>query len=120
MNQPVLSTQSLSIFYGDICAVQDCTVSFEKNKVTAIKWYKRAAEQGVAIAQFQLGAMYEKGQGVPQEFTRAYMWWTIAAEQGVEKARKKRDGIKSKMNSSQIKLAQTLALECMAKRFKGC
>tara|TARA_A100001037_G_scaffold306840_1_gene356855 strand:+ start:1334 stop:2086 length:753 start_codon:yes stop_codon:yes gene_type:complete len=36
MNQSVLSTQNLSIFYGDTCAVKDCTVSFEKNKVTAI------------------------------------------------------------------------------------
>jgi len=36
MNQSVLSTQNLSIFYGETPAVKDCTISFEKNKVTAI------------------------------------------------------------------------------------
>jgi uncharacterized protein len=30
----------------------------------AVKWYKRAAEQGVAFAQFTLGVRYAHGQGV--------------------------------------------------------
>jgi len=31
----------------------------------AVKWYRLAAEQGDANAQFNLGGMYEDGEGVP-------------------------------------------------------
>ncbi len=40
------------------------------------------AEQGVAEAQFLLGVMYDKGQGVPQDYAKAAGWWRKAAEQG--------------------------------------
>ena len=48
---------------------------------TAIKFYTKAAEQGSARAQFNLGMMYYKGQGLSQDYTRANMWWNIAALQ---------------------------------------
>ena len=43
---------------------------------------KRKAEQGDAKAQFSLGAMYAKGQGVQQDFAQAKFWYEKAAEQG--------------------------------------
>ncbi len=46
------------------------------------KWYRRAAEQGDAKAQFNLGIMYKKGQGVPQDYAEAIRWYRKAAEQG--------------------------------------
>jgi TPR repeat protein len=48
----------------------------------ASKWYKKAAEQGVAFAQCNLGFMYQNGQGVPQDYTEAFKWGRMAAEQG--------------------------------------
>tara|TARA_Y100000590_G_scaffold445062_1_gene576658 strand:- start:1828 stop:2580 length:753 start_codon:yes stop_codon:yes gene_type:complete len=36
MRPPVLSTKSISIFYGDQPAIQNCTIAFETNQVTAI------------------------------------------------------------------------------------
>ena len=36
----------------------------------AVKWYRKAAEQGLALAQFNLGVMYEKGKGVLQDTLR--------------------------------------------------
>ena len=33
----------------------------------AVKWYRKAAEQGYANAQFNLGLMYTKVEGVPQD-----------------------------------------------------
>ena len=47
-----------------------------------MKWYKLAAEQGDADAQTQMGFMYNKGKGVPQNDKTAVKWWTLAAEQG--------------------------------------
>ena len=49
---------------------------------TAMKWYRLAAEQGLADAQYNLGTMYRKGQGVPQDDKTAVKWWRLAAEQG--------------------------------------
>jgi TPR repeat protein len=43
---------------------------------------RAAAEKGEAKAQFNLGLMYDNGQGVPQDYNEAAKWYTKAAEQG--------------------------------------
>ena len=49
---------------------------------TSLRELKRAALQGHAVAQFNLGWMYAKGEGgVPQDFTQAAEWYRMAAEQ---------------------------------------
>ena len=54
-----------------------------KDFVEAVKWYRLAAEQGVAYAQYNLGYMYSSGEGVPKDFVEAVKWYRLAAEQGV-------------------------------------
>jgi len=44
------------------------------------------AEQGDASAQYNLGVMYAKGQGVALDYKVAAKWYTKAAEQGHTKA----------------------------------
>ena len=48
----------------------------------AVKWFRKAAEQGHAGAQFNLGKSYALGQGAPQDDTKAVRWYRQAAEQG--------------------------------------
>jgi TPR repeat protein len=48
----------------------------------AVKWYNKTAEQDYANAQFNLGTMYENGQGVPQDYKEAVKRYREAAEQG--------------------------------------
>jgi len=48
----------------------------------------KAAEQGDAVAQFSLGVMYYKGHGVPENDAEAVKWYSKAAEQGNEGAKK--------------------------------
>jgi TPR repeat protein len=43
---------------------------------------EKAAEQGEAEAQFNLGLMYYQGDGVTQDYQKAYEWFQKAAEQG--------------------------------------
>lgn len=50
--------------------------------ITAAKWYHKAAEQGFAHAQCNLGFLYENGQGVQQNNKKAIEWYRKAAEQG--------------------------------------
>jgi TPR repeat protein len=47
-----------------------------------VKWYRLAAEQGINKAQYNLGIMYDDGQGVPQDYAEAVKWYRLAAEQG--------------------------------------
>ena len=49
---------------------------------TAFKEYRQLAEQGDAAAQFMLGWMYEKGEGVEQDNAKAVQWYRLAAKQG--------------------------------------
>jgi len=49
---------------------------------TALKEWQSLAEQGDAPAQFNLGVLYEKGQGVPQGYGAAVRWYRLAAKQG--------------------------------------
>jgi hypothetical protein len=48
----------------------------------AVKWCRQAAEKGNARAQFNLGQMYEWGEGVPQDSAEAGKWYRKAAEGG--------------------------------------
>jgi TPR repeat protein len=48
----------------------------------AMKWYKLAAAQGDAQAQYWIGAMYYRGRGVIQDYKEAVRWYRLAAEQG--------------------------------------
>jgi TPR repeat protein len=52
----------------------------------ATKWYRKAAEHGIAEAQNNLGHMYYGGEGVPQDYAEATKWYRKAAEQGNAKA----------------------------------
>ena len=47
-----------------------------------MKWYRLAAEQGMALAQNSLGVNYYNGEGVTQDYAEAVKWWRKAAEQG--------------------------------------
>ncbi len=52
----------------------------------AVKWYRKAAEQGDGDAQFNLALMYYNGLYVPQDYAEAAKWYRKAAEQGHAKA----------------------------------
>ena len=44
--------------------------------------YRLGAEKGYAKAQYNLGVMHDKGQGVLQDYKEAFRWYKLAAEQG--------------------------------------
>ncbi len=53
-----------------------------QDDVEAVKWSRKAAEQGHAAAQNNLGWMYGNGRGVAQDDVEAVKWYRKAAEQG--------------------------------------
>ena len=48
---------------------------------TALRELTPLAEQGDAVAQYNLGSMYRKGQGVLQDYKTARKWYRLSAEQ---------------------------------------
>ena len=53
---------------------------------TALREWRPLAEQGNAEAQYNLGNMYRKGLGVPQDYGEAVQWYRKAAERENAKA----------------------------------
>lgn len=52
-----------------------------QNYQQAVQWYQKAANQGHAKAQGNLGYMYKNGLGVAQNLKQARYWYTKAANQ---------------------------------------
>ena len=50
----------------------------------ALRWYRKAAEQGDVQAQYNLGLMYYNGQGVRQNFHLSKEWFGKACDGGVQ------------------------------------
>ena len=44
---------------------------------TALREWTPLAEQGDAKSQYNLGVMYNKGKGVPQNYKTAVKWYTL-------------------------------------------
>ena len=86
-----------------------------EDNAKAVYWYRRAAEQGYAKAQYILGLVYDEGEGVPEDFVRAYAWTSIAAAQGNENAKKNKGIIRGVMASAQIAKGQELSSELWEK-----
>jgi len=58
----------------------------DKNFTEAAEWYRKAAEQRYAEAQYALGNCYSRGEGVARDKAEAIEWFRKAAEQGYVKA----------------------------------
>jgi len=52
----------------------------------AVKWYRKAAQAGVAEAMYALGYMYANGRGVAQDESEAVKWYRKAARKGYKPA----------------------------------
>ena len=65
-----------SIFAGDFEDGMQFVLS--KDYARAVQSFRKAAEDGNADAQFNLGVMYSKGRGVEQDYARAAHWYRKA------------------------------------------
>jgi len=62
-------------------AVDDST-AINVDHTLAVKWFRRAADQGDEVAQFNMGACYFNGHGVRQDLNESIRWYRMAAENG--------------------------------------
>jgi uncharacterized protein len=59
---------------------------FPKNYEESVNWFKMSAEQGLDIAQFNLGLMYSEGKGITKNDKEALKWFSKSAKQGFPEA----------------------------------
>ena len=65
---------------------------FNQDIGLAVLWLEKAAENGDANSQYQLGGLFQKGLGVNRNNSTAIMWYRKAANQGHREARKRLGG----------------------------
>jgi hypothetical protein len=89
-----------------------------QDNAEAVKWYRQAAQQGNAPAEYNLGLWYAQGQDSPPDYLRAYMWFNLAASRFPESdvldrdaAVNNRDVVARKMPPDQLAEAQKRAIE---------
>jgi TPR repeat protein len=103
-----------AIFIAFIFTLTSCSSPEE----AAAKKAKKAAQDGAAIGQLKIGRAYHTGEGVPQDNLYAYMWVSLAVNQGLgATAEESLRMISADMTASEIEEAKKLAIIC--KKEKG-
>lgn len=76
--------QLLTAYEGNPEAQFQLALTYSKNTPNfqlAAYWYRQAARQGMANAQYNLGHFYLQGAGVKQDTNETIKWWLQAAHQ---------------------------------------
>ncbi len=55
--------------------VSGCASTQKQDDTATVKEMREAAEQGDAVAQFNLGVMYDNGEGVAENDVEAVKWY---------------------------------------------
>ncbi|NLC70860.1 MAG: sel1 repeat family protein [Desulfuromonadaceae bacterium] len=71
----------------------------EPTREKAPDYFIRAARQDFGPAQLELGMLYEKGMWVPQDDLQAFLWYSLAAAKGEEKAVDCLESLKGRMDA---------------------
>ena len=79
----VVAAMLFATTHGALAGSQEGHAAYEKGDFSAaLNEWRPLAEQGDADAQFNLGFMYHRGQGTPQDYAQAIKWYRAAVEQG--------------------------------------
>jgi len=80
-----------------------------KNEKEAAKWFRKAAAQNHAGAQYNLSLCYLNGIGVEKDEVEGSKWMLLAAGQGDEQAKQFMTKLENEMTREQIAEAQKRA-----------
>ncbi len=94
------------ILVGYACETGEGT---EKDPVTAVKWYRKAAEQGHPKAFALLGEKYRLGLGVRQDLIQANMFFTLGARRGETHLGDRIRAVEQKLSDADIAESRRLA-----------
>jgi TPR repeat protein len=88
-----------------------------QNNTEAARWFRAAADQGLADAQNNLALMYANGSGVVRDDIEAYKWLEIAATRTTgddsRRSTDSRNRIAMRLTAAQVEEAQKRARDWM-------
>jgi hypothetical protein len=93
---------------------------FSRDYKQAIKWFRLAAAQGNADAQFNLGLMYAAGQSVPLDNVRSHMWLALSNANGYADAAATMRDLTAKMTPAEIEHSLDMAKRCQDSNYEYC
>jgi len=77
-----------------------------RDQAEAARWYHKAADLGLATAQFELSLAYSRGEGVAKDPVVAYEWMDLAVFRALGAAKEKysaaRDALGRGMTAEQM------------------
>ena len=100
-----------------------------------MKWITLAAKQGDGNAQYSLAEMYKAGEGVEQDYNKAYMWFNLSDHSGAKRFKwtrikgkltpikpQKQDKLDlvSVMTTDEINKAQDMSSRCLESNYTDC
>ena len=97
-----------------------------------MKWITLAAKQGDGNSQLRLGEMYKAGEGVKQDYIKAYMWFNLADHTGTqifnwsdelgktEPQKQEKLDLVSVMTTDEINKAQIMSSRCLESSYTDC
>ncbi|HWU76891.1 MAG TPA: sel1 repeat family protein [Rhodanobacter sp.] len=74
----------------------------------AVSMYQVAASWAYKPAEFNLGVMYARGQGIPVDLPRAMAWMTLAAERNEPSYVKARELVRANLDADQLAESETI------------
>ena len=78
----MVKTKTSKSWASKLIAISITALLATSSLAADFKTTSAAAEKGEATAQFALGQMYDFGDGIKQDFTKAVEWYLKAGEQG--------------------------------------
>ena len=93
---------------------------FAQDHAQAAVWYRLAAQQGHALAQYNLAQLYFDGNGVDRDLLLAHVWADLAAAHGHADGATLRDASAGQLTDSDVALAQDIARTCLEQDYQGC
>lgn len=86
----------------------------------ALEEWTLLAKAGDALAQYNLGLLYNTGQGVPKDNVIAYMWYSVSAANGSIISEALTKDLSQNMIHKSIRRAKGMARDCMMSGYKKC
>ena len=104
------SALALSVVRPAVADFADAIEAYDQGDyATTFAESRPLAEAGDADAQYMLGFLYERGEGVARDRTRAYAWYSLAARQGDAFAARALAALAGRMSAAEIADAQAFA-----------
>ena len=93
-----------------------------RDDAEALKWFRKAAEQGYGDALADMAYMYGGGFGVPKNYMLAEMYVELAEAQHADEFKLKmtRAVVRQHVTAAQTAEAKKRAAQCVSAHFKDC